>query len=395
MRKNRRENSLVEAPFSLTGIYVSNMLGIILLLILYVGNRRRIREMGFEYFQILVMIVSAFICCLIDPLIFTLDGRPGMIAKLVVLLGNMVLFASTIITGACWIFFLGNHLNGRIKQWHKTVLFCVAGASLALLVVNLFVPVVFTVSEENVYTRGPLYWVYVAVDCACMIDSLILYLVSKKHGGILKFFPVWSYILPVVVGMTAQSLFYGISVVWPCVAISVAGIFTSLQTESIFIDPLTGLFNRAYLDNLQRSLVRRKRSGYSCIMLDLNGFKNINDTFGHGVGDEAMKQAGEILKTAVGSLGSVIRYAGDEFIIILNTAEEKEILACRGSIEKGFSDFNAAKTKPYRLSASMGHGVLDLENEPMGEFMTRIDKDMYENKRQYYEQHADCDRRKR
>lgn len=384
----------MEAQFSLTGIYVSNMLGIILLLVLYIGNRRRIREMGHEYYQILVMIVSAFICCLIDPLIFTLDGKPGMFARLVVLIGNMILFASTVITGASWIFFLGSHLNGSVKKWHQTILFCVAGAGLGLLVVNLFVPVVFSVSEQNVYTRGPLFWVYVAVDCACMVDSVLLYIVSKKHGGILKFFPLWSYIMPVVIGMTTQSLFYGISVVWPCVAISVAGIFTSLQTESIFIDPLTGLFNRAYLDNLQRSLIRRKRSGYSCIMLDLNGFKSINDNFGHGVGDEAMKQAGEILKTAVGSLGSVIRYAGDEFVIILNTVEDEEILACCQSIEKGFADFNTAGTKPYRLSASMGHGKLDLEHEPMEAFMTRIDKDMYENKRLYYQQHADLDRRR-
>lgn len=384
----------MEAQFSLTGIYTSNMLGIVLLLILFIGNQRRIREMGLEYFWLLGMIVCAFVCCLLDPLIFTMDGKTGILPRMVVLVGNMILFASTVLTGAAWIFFLGSHLNGGLRQWHKVLVYSVSGGGLALLLINLFVPIVFSVSEQNVYERGPLYWVYVAIDCLFILDSIIMYGISRKKGGVLKFFPVWSYILPVVTGMVVQSVFYGVSVVWPCVTIAVAGVFTSLQTESIFIDTLTGLFNRAYLDYIQRFLTRTKRSNYSCIMMDLNGFKTINDRFGHATGDEAMKQAGEILKTAVGSLGTVIRYAGDEFVAILNSGEEEVTAACCRRIEAGFSAFNETGEKQYKLSASMGYGKLDLEHEPIEAFMTRIDKDMYENKRLYYQQHSDCDRRR-
>lgn len=385
----------MQTQFSLTGIYVSNMLGIVLLLILLIGNWRRIRETGLEYSWLLAVIGCAFVCCIIDPLIFTFDGRPGDGPRAVVLYGNTFLFASNMLTGFAWISFLGRHLNGRLERWHTVLLFGVFDFGIVILLLNLLTPLVFSVNEQNVYTRGPLFWLYIAIDCAYLADSLILYGVSKKRGGALKFFPVWTYILPVLIGMSVQSFFYGVSVVWPCVAISVAGVLTSLQTESIYIDTLTGLFNRAYLDYIQRFLVRTRKGNYSCIMMDLNGFKSINDRFGHTTGDDAMKQAGEILKASVGSIGTVIRYAGDEFIAILNTGNEAEVLACCDRIKDGFFAFNAKGVKPYKLSVSLGHGKLDLSKESMDTFMNRIDKEMYENKRLYYLQHIEYDRRKR
>lgn len=378
-----------------SGIYISNLLGALLLLILFIGNWRRIREMGFEYSRLLLIMLCAFLCCLIEPLSFALEGKPGEGARAVVLYGSTFLFASNMIIGVCWISFLGRHLNGGLKRWHTVLLYTVVDAGAAILVINLLVPVVFSVSEANVYSRGPLFWLFIAIDTLYMIDSVILYIISRKRGGVLKLFPVWTYILPAAIGMAVQSALYGVSVVWPCMAISVAGVLTSLQAERIYIDPLTGLFNRAYLDYIQRFLIRTQKTNYYCIMFDLNGFKSINDRFGHGAGDEAMKIAGDILKMSVGSLGTVIRYAGDEFVAILNTSDEAEVLACRKRIENAFDEFNASKKKQYKLSASMGHGLLRLHTESMNSFMNRIDKEMYENKRQYYLQHTEYDRRRR
>lgn len=385
----------MQADIALSGIITSNLLGAILLCILVFGNWRRFRETGLEYSWLLALIICAFLCCVIEPLTFVMDGKPGDGARAVVLFGNTFLFASNMVVGFAWVSFLGGHLNGGLKRWHTVILYAVADCGLLILLVNILIPIVFSVDEANVYARGKLFWLYLAIDCAFMIDSLILYFLSRKRGGALKFFPVWTYIIPIVLGMTAQSLFYGVSVVWPCVAISVAGVMTSVQNESIMIDSMTGLFNRAYLDYIQRFLIRTRKENYSCIMLDLNGFKGINDRFGHSSGDEAMKVAGEIMKAAVGSLGTVVRYAGDEFVIILNTAEEEEICACCKRIEDGFSDFNAAKKKPYKLSASMGHGKLHLATESMDSFMNRIDKEMYANKRAFYMKHTEFDRRKR
>ena len=384
----------VQASLSLTGIIVSNMLGIVLLMILLIGNWRRFSESGREYIWLMAVIVCAFFCCVVDPLTFAMDGKPGKLAHAVVLWGNTCLFASNMLVGFAWVSFLGRHLNGRLQHWHTIALLGAAGLGTAVLLLNFFVPVAFSVSAENVYTRGPLFWLFVGLDSLCLLDSLILYYHSQKRGGILKFFPVWIFVAPVVIGMASQSLFYGISVVWPCVAIAVAGVLTSLQNESIFLDPLTGLFNRAYLDHILRSLARTQKENYGCILLDLNNFKSINDRFGHAAGDDAMRQVGGILKSAAGSLGSVIRYAGDEFVVLLHTGDMAEVDACCCRIAAGFEAFNAAAAKPYRLSAAMGCGKLDFKAESLDAFMGRIDKQMYENKNAYYAKHTENNSRR-
>ncbi|MBW2030308.1 MAG: diguanylate cyclase [Deltaproteobacteria bacterium] len=88
----------------------------------------------------------------------------------------------------------------------------------------------------------------------------------------------------------------------------------------IFEDELTGLYNRRFLFNYFRHDVKWdavETNPVSLIMLDLDHFKNINDTYGHSVGDRALVWAANILKEVAGSENIPIRYAGDEFMILL------------------------------------------------------------------------------
>ncbi len=85
-------------------------------------------------------------------------------------------------------------------------------------------------------------------------------------------------------------------------------------------DPLTGLFNRRYLDeNLPRELhiARRRNSPLSIVMLDIDGFKKINDTFGHGAGDAVLRGVGNILRDHLRKSDISCRYGGDEFVLVL------------------------------------------------------------------------------
>ena len=92
-----------------------------------------------------------------------------------------------------------------------------------------------------------------------------------------------------------------------------------LKLQSIR-DPLTGAFNRRYLDEVfERELRRAERAGQSVgvIMMDLDHFKDFNDTFGHSAGDAALQELGAILLKQVRSQDVVCRYGGEEFIILL------------------------------------------------------------------------------
>lgn len=94
-------------------------------------------------------------------------------------------------------------------------------------------------------------------------------------------------------------------------ALTVAGIMTALKNEIIFTDCLTGLYNRVYLEFLHKRACNKKDCWVSGIMIDLNGFKQINDNYGHAEGDLALCIVADLFRESFSEYGVVTRYAGD------------------------------------------------------------------------------------
>ncbi len=108
--------------------------------------------------------------------------------------------------------------------------------------------------------------------------------------------------------------------------------------ERTIRDPLTGLYNRAYLMEQISPLARKAASqnlGLAVLMLDLDHFKNINDTYGHGVGDAVLREVANVLRHCTRSEDIVARFGGEEFVIALPTvslaraAERAELIRKR------------------------------------------------------------------
>ncbi len=90
--------------------------------------------------------------------------------------------------------------------------------------------------------------------------------------------------------------------------------------DSTLLDPMTGLHNRRFLEEYVETLVanvQRKRANVAILMLDLDYFKMVNDTYGHDAGDAVLKALSNVLKQSVRASDLVIRYGGEEFLIIL------------------------------------------------------------------------------
>ena len=95
-------------------------------------------------------------------------------------------------------------------------------------------------------------------------------------------------------------------------------------------DDLTGLFNRRYLEeSLARELARAEREGcpLSIALMDIDRFKEINDTYGHAAGDEALRALGKLLAQDTRTSDLACRYGGDEFIVVLSSAAAENAFA--------------------------------------------------------------------
>ncbi len=132
-------------------------------------------------------------------------------------------------------------------------------------------------------------------------------------------------------------------------------------------DPLTGLYNRRYLDStLEREIARCKREGHplSLIMIDIDHFKKINDTYGHLAGDEILISLGKILGGMARAGDVACRYGGEEFLVImpnmsldacLERAEELRVTF--GHMVVAFGDFRLQVTLSIGIAVYPGHGI--------------------------------------
>lgn len=381
--------------FNLESIYVTNIIGIVLIAVLIICNLWRLQSKTPANRNLLAMMFLALSGCLADPISYTMKGLPGLGPKIAVYATSSWLFAANMLAVFFWNRFLAYYLNGSMSKKTRRMLNATVATGIALLLANLFYPIIFSIDENNLYTRQSLYFFFLIVDYLLVVNSLFTYYKSKRKGGVLKFFPIWVYIVPIIIGGFIQYFFYGISVIPTSIAISIAGVLASLQNEMIYRDSLTGTFNRTYMDYLLSKFAKRPKLKMTGIMLDLNGFKHINDELGHSVGDEALIATTRILQRSINSMGNVMRYAGDEFIIFINTQDDDTIESCIKRIRYNFDKFNDEMNKPYKLSASMGFCKLDFTKMQIDDFINTIDSRMYEDKKAFYTQNKFYDRRKR
>lgn len=143
--------------------------------------------------------------------------------------------------------------------------------------------------------------------------------------------------------------------------------------RKLYLDALTGAYNRQYYDEQLAALPGEYAVGY----IDLDKFKNINDTWGHHAGDEALKAVVNVMQSHVRETDSVIRFGGDEFVIVFRNIP-KELFANRiEKIRKAVGELKFEEFPDMHLSISIGGYYGDGRME---ELVQKADELLYEAK---------------
>jgi diguanylate cyclase (GGDEF)-like protein/putative nucleotidyltransferase with HDIG domain len=161
-------------------------------------------------------------------------------------------------------------------------------------------------------------------------------------------------------------------------------LFEQTQEDSL-TDPLTGLPNTRFLFmHLTRELSRAERlkSEVSLLVMDLDHFKEINDSHGHHVGDRALCEVARVLRAAIRPYDICVRYAGDEFIVVLSGCGGDEAESKRQELQKNIDDvyFEARPGKRLPLGISIGAAVFPHDGESYESLLATADSKMYQDK---------------
>jgi len=149
--------------------------------------------------------------------------------------------------------------------------------------------------------------------------------------------------------------------------------------EYLKTDPLTGLRTRHDMESIiARYIERSGDSKFSIIITDIDDFKKINDLHGHNVGDEALRDFGQVIKENLRISDLAFRYGGEEFVIVLPGAEAHEAGECAERIRKKFRDFELKKG----INVSASFGVTEYKPQDTAEdLLKRADVALYKAKR--------------
>ncbi|MGL5663327.1 MAG: GGDEF domain-containing protein, partial [Cetobacterium sp.] len=139
-------------------------------------------------------------------------------------------------------------------------------------------------------------------------------------------------------------------------------------------DGLTNVYNRKKFDTDYKKLLKENKH-FACIIMDIDNFKKINDTFGHGLGDIVLKNSSKKIKNTLSGNYNLYRYGGEEFIILGRYKNKEEVIELAESIRKAVQEM--AWKEDVKVTMSIGVAFSDIAKDKV---LESSDKNLYKAK---------------
>ena len=261
------------------------------------------------------------------------DTQPGEVNYLLNWISNFLFTAMNMVLVGLWASYMDYLLFKDYKRLKKKLFYF--GPTIVMIVIsviNIFYPILFSINDDNVYERLP--FIYVSLLMTIGIYIYMFMLIYKKRdeisGNVL--FSVMIFLILPIIGAFIQ-LNSNIMAIWASTAVSVLFIYLLFETTSSAKDYLTGVYRRSRTEEYIETLLRKKRL-CTVIMIDIDDFKALNDTYGHPIGDRVLVEFGKVLTRIFRYKAIVSRFGGDEFIVVLEGTHGDSIKFYKNEIKE-------------------------------------------------------------
>lgn len=296
-----------------------------------------------------------------------LDGAPARFIPLHLVVKAVELSLTPYIGILC-----GRSLS-RDKKLERYAML-VAAFNTVLEVLSMFTGLIYRVDAQNVYHHGPWYGFYTAACVGTVafffIRGMYTFRKYQHSGGIL----IGLVTLFLILGIAVQSINSALRMTWLSVAMASIMLYKFYGDVVQQVDGLTELLNRwgyeSYLANF--------RGKGAIFFFDVNCFKEINDTYGHTVGDQCLQSIADSLRETFGLYGRCFRIGGDEFCVVMEERLDK-IDALLGKLSVDMK--RRRETQPLLPYVSVGYVVFDTAEKNINDAVAEADAKMYEMKR--------------
>ena len=370
-------------------LYVEiSAIGIILLSIILITQRqftaasaaqRRFNHLIYATIAILV----------VDAACWLIDGERFLFARELNFALETVYYALHVLLPYLWALYIEGVLSADLRAAKRRI--AIATAPLVVFIVALFFNLeygfVFTVDAENVYHRAFGVYFYAFLTYAYLVYGSIRSLIKAKGAAWVedrrRYYTMAFFSVLPSVGGVIQLCCYGVSLNWILASVSILLVYLDSQNRQISTDPLTNLNNRRELSKfLLREAGERdqpKSGALALIMMDVDGFKQINDTCGHFYGDGVLIHVSQILKASCKNTNAFLaRYGGDEFCVVLPPNPEVDAVGIIARVHANVASWNQTHPDMKPIGLSIGYAEwdhkLDISYESL---LARADERMY------------------
>ncbi len=270
--------------------------------------------------------------------------------------------------------------NQRMKRYRR-ILVIPAAVNAAMSLLSIHTKWLFFVDENNVYSRGPLFWFQISV---CLLyaaiflstECIIAWKTSRTRDENIFLGIIFA---GVVIGVCVQLRHPKILLMWGCTAIGLLLYYIFYRELQFKYDPLTGIENRAYF---QKAMDRLRAVPWVFVaVFDLDDLKTVNDTQGHIDGDKVIQTAGQMLSACFEGKGTAYRIGGDEFCVLAPNMRQMD---ARRQIKKLIKMAQECReTTGIEVYFSYGYEFFDPDTmRDLYEAFSHADAMMYQHKRE-------------